>query len=144
MSPELVHVAAAIGWAYAHEPALSVTLPLHLENATNEHAHWRARQKRAKAQRTVVALGLGGKLRGLRCGTERLVVLVTRIAPCRLDDDGAVAAAKTVRDQVARLLFGGRIGAQDSHERVTWLPVDQERAGVREYACRVEVWRWER
>lgn len=132
MSPDLLHVADAIVYASEHPPAFCKVLPLELENGTNQRGKWARHADATRRKRAAVAL----TCRSLRQETGRLVVLITRIGPRALDSDGAVASAKPVRDGIADAL-----GIDDRDPRVTWL-VDQERGGVREYGCRIEVWRW--
>ncbi len=127
----------ALTLAHEREPLLAFELPLRLVNVANEHAHWRVRQARAKKQRTAAALALRSALVRLeRCEftLSLLVVRIVRVAPRALDDDGAVAACKPVRDGIADAL-----GVDDRDARVTWL-VDQERGKPKEYACKVEVY----
>jgi len=59
-------------------------------------------------------------------------VLMTRIAPRKLDDDNLRGAFKAVRDQVAAWL-----GVDDADPRVTWAYA-QERGAVREYKARLD------
>ena len=127
----------ALAYIIAHWGAadVSVTLPLRLDSLTNQRVNWRRKAEKAETHRNAVALALSGKVRGIRAHKDRLAVLITRIAPSRLDSDNAAAACKSVRDQVAACLL-----VDDGDERVAW-ETDQERAGVREYACRVEIWR---
>lgn len=136
-SAALLRQRDAITLVDERQPLLRLELPIRLENVANEHTHWRVRQKRAKAQRGAVAMVMRVELALRRRGlTTRggLVVVITRIAPRTLDDDGAVAAAKTVRDGIADAL-----GIDDRDERVVWL-VDQDRGPPKTYACRVEVY----
>lgn len=57
-----------------------------------------------------------------------LIVTMTRLAPRRFDDDGAVASMKPIRDQLAELL-----GINDNDSRITWVVTQETRRmpGVR-------------
>ncbi len=135
---------------------ISVTLPLRLVSEANSHTHWRIRQRRAASQHAAVGMALWLEIvaRLQRGGAEReaarfamgdprimrdmfratsLVTTITRIAPCKLDSDNAVGAAKHVRDAVAKVL-----GVDDRDERVEWR-VEQRKGGVREYAVRIDI-----
>lgn len=130
-------------------PALvSVTIRMRTVSEANAHEHWRARQKRAKAQRWMVGMVLMPKWRAwlLECvdatpfvtllGADipfPMRVTLTRIAPRMLDSDNAVGALKHVRDGVAEVL-----GVDDGDPRVTW-EYAQRRGKVGEYAVTVEV-----
>lgn len=107
---------------------ISLTIPgLRLVSEANRRDHWAAKARRVKDQRSIVALALRQRLRGMRLPC---VVTITRIAPRRLDDDNAVSSAKACRDSIAALL-----GVDDRDPRVTWR-VEQERGA---YAVRVEI-----
>jgi hypothetical protein len=118
---------------------IDFTIPnLELVNATNEHCHWRKRQARAKAQRGGARISTAVRVSvALRDASHwlhgPLLVTITRIGPRRLDDDGATASAKPIRDGIADAL-----GIDDRDPRVTWR-VEQARGGVREYGVRVTI-----
>ena len=61
------------------------------------------------------------------------IVMLTRIAPCPLDDDGWQAAAKPIRDGVADWLC-----IKDNDPRFTW-NYAQRRGRVREHAVLIEI-----
>jgi hypothetical protein len=103
--------------------SIEVTLPLRTVSEANQRGHWSKGAKRAKEQRSVVALALGPHLRkvvaahlgiapALRYG---LAVTLTRIGPRRLDGDNLQRALKAVRDGVADAL-----GVDDGDERIEW------------------------
>lgn len=109
-------------------------MPLMLVTELNMREHWRARHGRTAKQKaaTDVALQLFARWRWDQ--VARLRVTMTRIAPGRFDEgDNLEASAKHVRDALAAWL-----GVNDRDPRVTW-KVEQERRGVREYGCRVEI-----
>jgi len=126
---------------------ISVTIPLRTVSEANRHEHWRARQRRAKEQRTAVVLVLAAEwfrklghrpywtLKfGYFAGSD-LIVQLTRLTARELDDDNLQGALKHVRDGVADTL-----GIDDRNPRVTW-EYAQERA--KGYAVRIEIRRRE-
>jgi hypothetical protein len=136
MSPDLALRGAAIIYASERDPDFEVQFPAELKNTTNGGGgRWRhvagIKAKRAAAFCACRKLELPEG--------ERLIVLITRIGPRRLDDDGATTSGKPIQDGIADAL-----GINDRDPRVTWLPVDQAKGGVREYGCRIEAWRWVR
>ena len=90
---------------------------LRLVNPLNNRQHWRAVSERGRREKAAVAAAL----RGLTAPRPPLVATITRVSPGRLDDDGAAAAAKHVRDTVAAWL-----GIDDGDARVRYV-VAQER-----------------
>ena len=96
---------------------------LKLVNALNAREHWSKASKRAAAQRalTTAALASVGAW-----GVELpLTVTITRHGPRKLDDDGATASAKHVRDAVAAWL-----GVDDGDDdRVTYRVAQQVQRG---------------
>lgn len=89
------------------------------KNPTNTREHWSARAKRNKAHRGAVTLvlrqcALGEVFTALNVG-DTVRVTMTRVSPRRMDDDGAVAALKSVRDSVAAFF-----GVDDGDARWDW------------------------
>lgn len=71
----------------------------------------------------------------LRCPlAPPLTVTITRIAFGRMDSDNAVAAAKFVRDAIAKWL-----GIDDRHEELVEYVVRQEKGPRGQYAVRIEI-----
>lgn len=104
---------------------ITFTIPIEAPNPLNLREHHMARARRTKSQKN--AAYLLGKRNQLR---PVLVVVLTRVAPRRLDDDGNVAALKSVRDGIAMWL---RI--DDASPLVRW-EYEQEKG---EPSVRVEV-----
>ena len=111
-----------------------VDVPLKLASELNMHEQWRARHKRANAQRELIGLTCMSRLAPFRKTATPLVVTIERIAPSALDDDNLVGAGKHVRDAIAEVL--GLPNDRDA--RVTWL-YGQRRRRVREYATVVTI-----
>lgn len=114
---------------------ISVTIPIRTVNELNAHGFWRERQRRAKSQRAIVAMKLRTCALVTGCALDSTMheVKLTRIAPRTLDDDGAVASQKHVRDGAADWL-----GIDDNDPRVRW-SYAQEKGAPRYYAVRIEV-----
>ena len=105
------------------------TLPLRVVSEANAHEHWRVRQKRAKAQRALVALVWAAQV--LPRNRKPETVILTRRAPRTLDSDNLAVSFKHVRDEVAALC-----GFDDRAPDVRWVYA-QEKAKT--YGVRVEV-----
>lgn len=124
------------------EVPLTVTNP-----SNNSHGHWSKHARRQKLTRQafvthVRAMGFMPFVKFYMPKPPRkyavarweppyalpLVVTMTRLAPRRFDDDGAVAAMKPIRDQLAELL-----GINDNDSRCSWVVKQETRRmpGVR-------------
>lgn len=110
-----------------------VTLPLRLVSLTNQREHWAKKAKRAKEQRLVAKVFLGPIPGVGLVSRDGFDVLVTRVAPRKLDDDNLRAAAKSVRDGVADW-----IGIDDGDPRIEWR-YEQERGKPKEYSVRIRI-----
>jgi len=89
-----------------------VAIPLRLVNPLNNRQHWRAVSERGRREKAATAAALHGH----SPPKAPLLVTITRVSPGRLDDDGATASAKHVRDATARWL-----GCDDGSAAVTWV-----------------------
>ena len=90
---------------------LCFQIPLEVISEANRRDHWRVKAARAKRQRSVIAL----HCRSLTGKPKPAEVMLTRLAPRKLDDDNLSSAFKAVRDEVAKLM-----GFDDRNEMVTW------------------------
>ena len=116
--------------------------PLRLTNAANRRGHWRLHSEATREQRSLACAMTSGligdgnsvSIDRLRVAASRgeLAVVIQRVAPRRLDSDGATASVKHIRDGIADAL-----GLDDGDPRVTWLPAQQRRGVVGEYAVEV-------
>lgn len=105
-------------------------LPLRTVSLANEHAHWRARQSRAKAERKATKyVWISKNERWLQPG-ETAWVHLTRVGPRALDSDNLPPSLKSVRDQLAEGL-----GLDDRDPRITWV-YSQEKGP---YSVRVHI-----
>ncbi len=101
-----------------------VDLPgLRLVNPLNQRAHWRTVSARGRREKAAVAAAL----RGRKPPALPVVVTITRVSTGRLDDDGATASAKHVRDATAAWL-----GCDDADPGVRFVVTQAKgAAGVR-------------
>ena len=109
---------------------ISVTVPIRLVSEANQREHWAKKAKRVKGHRWAVMLHLRAQPK--RKPPLPVTVLLTRIAPRRLDDDNAISAQKGCRDSVAEWL-----GVNDRSPLVTWRYAQEQRSKV--YAVRIEI-----
>jgi hypothetical protein len=99
-----------------------VELPgLRLVNPLNNRQGWRAVSVRGRREKAAVAAAL----RGRKPPALPVVVTITRVSPGRLDDDGATASAKHVRDAVA-----GWLGVDDGDRMRVLFVVDQAKGAA--------------
>lgn len=113
--------------------SVSVSLPIHTVSESNSRGHWSKRAKRARQQRSTVALVLRVHLRSSNIALP-VSALLTRVAPSTgLDDDNLRAALKAVRDGVADAL-----GLDDRDPSVTWL-YSQRRGAPKQYAVEISI-----
>ena len=96
-------------------------LGVRLVNPTNEHAHWRVRSKRAKAQRTQARLMT--QATGAHLCLGPYLVVITRCGPGKLDSDSLPPSGKHVRDGIADAL-----GIDDGDDAQAMWHYAQERA----------------
>ena len=104
---------------------------LRLTNGANAREHWATKARRAKRERGLILRALLAS--GVRVPRGPWRVEITRVAPRRMDSDGATIAAKHLRDGVADWL-----GIDDGADAVTFV-VDQCKGEPREYAVRVVI-----
>lgn len=116
---------------------MSITVPIRTVSEANAHEHWRARQRRAKEQRTFTAMacrsGMRFDARAFRVTTATMTVRLVRVAPGTLDSDNLAGSQKHVRDGIADWL-----GIDDGSPRITW-EYAQEHGPKGFYGVRIEV-----
>ena len=110
---------------------LTISLPIKLASVANLRLHWAVKAKLAKSQRTRVRVALAGD--APNPPTPPITVVLTRIAPRKLDTDNLASAFKACRDGVADWL-----GVDDGHKDIEWV-YEQRAAGPKVYAIEVEV-----
>jgi len=114
--------------------ALQVTLPMRVVNAKNQREHWTETAKRTKSERRTVGDYMRSAMshwKGLQWDEGSFSILLTRIAPCKLDSDNVQRALSAVRDGVADAL-----GINDGSDRLTWT-YEQEQQHA--YGVRIEI-----
>lgn len=111
---------------------IDVRLPLRIVSEANMREHWRKVAQRRKDHRVTARLVLQQYARpmGETCVVS---VMLTRIAPRKLDDDNLQSGFKAARDGVADWL-----GIDDGSPRIKWR-YGQSKGRPGEYAARVEV-----
>lgn len=112
---------------------VEITLPIKLVSEANQREHWAKKAARVKRQRGIVRVALMAATTAAERATLPSEVVITRIAPRRLDDDNAVGACKAVRDSIAAVF-----GFDDRNQAVRWT-VNQERGAAKEYAVRIVI-----
>ncbi len=113
--------------------AITRTFPLHTVSEANARDGWRARARRAKEHRGVVAMVLRPMLSGWRVGTRQIEVTFVRVSAGKLDDDNLRSAIKGTRDGVSDAL-----GIDDGDPRVQFF-YEQERCSPKSYAVIVTI-----
>lgn len=111
---------------------LAFEFPLRVISEANCRDHWRAKDRRRKAQQLETSVEwkrvIGARRIVLPC-----VIRLTRIGCQKIDDDNLASGFKAVRDQIAK-----EIGIDDGSELLRF-EYAQEVIAKRQYAVRVEV-----
>lgn len=110
---------------------LTISLPIKLVSVANLRLHWAAKAKLVKGHRTRTRAALSNEA-PIPPATP-LTVVLTRIAPRRLDSDNLSSAFKACRDGVADWL-----GVDDGHKDIEWV-YEQRAGGPKVYAIEVEI-----
>jgi len=110
---------------------ITTSLPIKLASVANLRMHWAVKAKLAKSHRTRTRASLMAE--APTPPSTPLTVVLTRIAPRRLDSDNLASAFKACRDGVADWL-----GVDDGHKDIEWV-YEQRSAGPKFYAIEVEV-----
>ena len=102
-------------------------------SVANLRMHWAAKAKLTRDQRTRTRMSLAAVAQSFGVEVLPVTVVLTRIAPRRLDGDNLQSGFKAVRDGVADWL-----GVDDGNSLVDWQYVQRSgKAG--EYAVEIEV-----
>lgn len=114
-------------------------LPIRTYGETNMHQGWVSRERHRKQKMLVHQ-----SLRVPALDRKPLLVVLTRIAPRRLDEHDTLAySMKWIVDAVAeKLVPGKRVGQADSSKNISW-EYAQVRGKVREYAVDIRIFEME-
>lgn len=117
---------------------LRFRIPIRIVSVANAREHWAKKAKRAQHHRGVALMASRAMLRPtarrLAENPEaRIVVIITRVAPRKLDTDNLASGCKSTRDGLADAL-----GIDDGSDRVEWRYA-QQKGGKGEYAVVVSV-----
>jgi hypothetical protein len=107
-----------------HLDSILVRLPIRLVSEANARGHWSAKHRRASGQRNAALMALRPQVHGM---SGPWWVLITRVAPRRLDSDNLQTSAKAIRDGIAEAL-----GVNDGDESAATWVYDQRKAEFRE------------
>lgn len=101
---------------------ICVTIPIKTVSRLNAGGSMKSRISRPKREREATALALMGIEPGMFAELARgCIVRMSRLSASELDDDNLSGALKSVRDQVAIALLGGRVGQFDNDRRIKWV-----------------------
>ena len=114
---------------------IGVLLPIRTWSEANLREHWAQRARRARKQRLAARLLVraADNMEDASSSSTQITIILTRIAPRRLDSDNLASSLKAVRDGVADAL-----GIDDGSERIDWRYA-QRKGKPREYAILVEI-----
>ncbi len=106
---------------------------MRIVSVANMRLHWAAKARLAKNQRTRTRMSLAAVAQSSGVEVLPVTVVLTRIAPRKLDGDNLQSGFKAVRDGVADWL-----GVDDGSNMIDWQYV-QRHGAAGEYAVEVEV-----
>ena len=102
-------------------------------SVANMRLHWAAKAKLTRDQRTRTRLSLAAVAQSFGVEVLPVTVVLTRIAPRRLDGDNLQSGFKAVRDGVADWL-----GVDDGSDMIEW-QYNQRSGGPNVYKVEIEV-----
>ena len=113
----------------------SIFIPLKVDSEQNKKEHWAVSNKRHQLQKLVVKQYLSTQSKiTLPC-----TIILTRIAPRKMDTDNMIFGFKFIKDAVAEWIHPGlATGRADDDPNITWL-YDQEKGKPKQYAIRIEI-----
>ena len=112
---------------------IEVRMNMKIVSVANMRLHWAAKAKLTRDQRTRTRLSLAAVAQSFGVEVLPVTVVLTRIAPRRLDGDNLQSGFKAVRDGVADWL-----GVDDGNGLVDW-QYAQRSGRPGEYAVEIEV-----
>jgi hypothetical protein len=107
------------------------TIKVKTVSEANSSEHWTAKAKRHKSQQFFVRMLYQQRIKDVRLPCT---IILTRLAPRKLDDDNLVSSMKYIRDELSECIFPemkktyvnskGKVacikGRADSDSRITW------------------------
>lgn len=112
---------------------IEVEMDMKIVSVANMRLHWAIKAKLAKDQRTRTRMSLAAVAQSSGLEMLPVTVVLTRIAPRRLDGDNLQSGFKAVRDGVADWL-----GVDDGSSLVDW-QYCQRSGGPKVYKVEIEV-----
>jgi hypothetical protein len=109
---------------------INCQLPIHLASMANLRLHWASKARIAKRHRAVAKNSLSALAAPLR---PPLSIVLTRVAPRKLDGDNLQYAFKAIRDGVADWL-----GVDDGSPQLDW-QYAQRSAGPGQYWVEIDI-----
>ena len=112
---------------------IEIRMNMKIVSVANLRLHWAVKAKLTRDQRTRTRMSLAAVAQSFGVEVLPVTVVLTRVAPRRLDGDNLQSGFKAVRDGVADWL-----GVDDGSSLIDWQYVQRSgKAG--EYAVEIEV-----
>ena len=112
---------------------IEVRMNMKIVSVANMRLHWAVKAKLTRDQRTRTRLSLAAVAQSFGVEVLPVTVVLTRIAPRRLDGDNLQSGFKAVRDGVADWL-----GVDDGSDMIEW-QYCQRSGGPKVYRVEIEV-----
>ena len=112
---------------------IEVRMNMKIVSVANMRLHWAVKAKLVRDQRTRTRMSLAAVAQSFGVEVLPVTVVLTRVAPRRLDGDNLQSGFKAVRDGVADLH-----GVDDGNGLIDWQYV-QRLGKAGEYAVEIEV-----
>jgi hypothetical protein len=112
---------------------IEVEMDMKIVSVANMRLHWAAKARLTKSQRQKTRNALAAVAQSFGVEVLPVTVVLTRVAPRRLDGDNLQSGFKAVRDGVADWL-----GVDDGNSLVDW-QYAQRSAGAKVYKVEIEV-----
>ena len=112
---------------------IEVEMDMKIVSVANMRLHWAAKARLTKTQRQKTRMALAAVAQSFGVEILPVTVVLTRVAPRRLDGDNLQSGFKAVRDGVADWL-----GVDDGNGLIDW-QYAQRSGKAGEYAVEIEV-----
>ena len=118
---------------------LDWTLPITTISESNARDHWSKKAARARAQRQHIWVQWRNNEKNFDLVKTPCIIRLTRISPCKLDDDNLRGALKACRDGISDCIVPGRApGRSDNVEGMSF-EYHQEKGKPKEKAVRIQI-----